>query len=540
MPPPNLTPATALVISSLPYAFTIDPEAAANDLWWVYTAVAGDESLGALGWAPDGSTYSPQLSVWLGPVGAPVQYLDGFYSPREQIQVPLAPGTTYYLKVEDLNGTVPDASLTLTVYPGPMLPTPAGSLMILDDADGSVGGYSAPIISEADGAVLRLPTMPSSEQGDINTAGRILTGDFFDDTTRKLFSTTFALLSTLTGFPSGTSTAPIRARGDHWYIGDEIHIPTIQTVQNDGSLGATSWVLDDIGSNLHALAVNVAESILYYAGNGSVAVKRWDLLNDVAMTDLVAAIATYTTAWGGDLLVMADGTILVPYQKVGPNDYQVLRYNPDGTLANTYGFGNVNGNRIQLALDGTSFWVWTRVTTGPDFGTLRYRRILASDGSVLADFSVDQFEAGVRNTHLTRSQSADRFGVPASCPLMVLQSSGTTVVTYRTRRIRRFPILSPDNLRLVIHKIEFELQRGVGTPTGDGSDPTIRVKFSKDGGQTWGPYHEVKAGKTGEYTRRAILWRLGAGRNWVCELSVDAPVFWAFTDCFINREESDS
>jgi hypothetical protein len=81
-----------------------------------------------------------------------------------------------------------------------------------------------------------------------------------------------------------------------------------------------------------------------------------------------------------------------------------------------------------------------------------------------------------------------------------------------------------DRNRVRQSRLEIELRKGPGIVTGQGSDPAILVRWSNNGGMTWGNWHTVAIGKIGEYNRRSIIRRLGAGRDRVYEFRVSDPV----------------
>lgn len=77
------------------------------------------------------------------------------------------------------------------------------------------------------------------------------------------------------------------------------------------------------------------------------------------------------------------------------------------------------------------------------------------------------------------------------------------------------------------HTLQIDCETGVGTNTGQGSDPQIMLRWSDDGGHTWSNERWVSMGKVGEYFRRAIYRRLGMTlklRDRVYEISGTDPV----------------
>lgn len=113
-------------------------------------------------------------------------------------------------------------------------------------------------------------------------------------------------------------------------------------------------------------------------------------------------------------------------------------------------------------------------------------------------------------------------------------------VTYPIRRLRRAPHLSTEQLNQFFSKLQIDMQTGVGTGTGQASDPVVMVRWSNDGGFTWSHEHWLSAGKVGEYSKRAILRRLGRGRDRIFEVVITDPVFVALLDVYLNASKGSS
>mgnify|MGYP003649920256 FL=1 len=102
------------------------------------------------------------------------------------------------------------------------------------------------------------------------------------------------------------------------------------------------------------------------------------------------------------------------------------------------------------------------------------------------------------------------------------------------RRVRRTPHLNIDNDYVVYDEFQVELQTGLGLSAGQGSDPQAMLRWSDDGGETWGNEHWVSAGARGNYGTRAIWRRLGRGYDRVFELAVSDPVPWRLMGAYIG------
>lgn len=80
------------------------------------------------------------------------------------------------------------------------------------------------------------------------------------------------------------------------------------------------------------------------------------------------------------------------------------------------------------------------------------------------------------------------------------------------RRVRRAPYISSENQWAFIDEIELGAQVGVGLGTGQGSEPTVLARVSRDAGMTWTPAISARLGRMGEYLTRCVWHRLGRVR----------------------------
>jgi hypothetical protein len=102
------------------------------------------------------------------------------------------------------------------------------------------------------------------------------------------------------------------------------------------------------------------------------------------------------------------------------------------------------------------------------------------------------------------------------------------------RRLRRTPHLSFDDNWLFYKSFQVVLDAGIGLTSGQGSDPQVMMRWSSDGGQTWGNEHWVSAGKIGEFGTRALWRRLGRGYDRVFEVAVTDPVPWRMVGAYLS------
>ena len=96
--------------------------------------------------------------------------------------------------------------------------------------------------------------------------------------------------------------------------------------------------------------------------------------------------------------------------------------------------------------------------------------------------------------------------------------------------------MNNDNTRVFVRRFELDLARGQGLPSGQGADPMVLLRISRDGGQTWGEEQRMAAGKLGGYTQRVIARRLGVARDCVFEVVVSDPIAWSLVQAFLDLE----
>lgn len=89
--------------------------------------------------------------------------------------------------------------------------------------------------------------------------------------------------------------------------------------------------------------------------------------------------------------------------------------------------------------------------------------------------------------------------------------------------------LDVDNKRFSLDEIEIECQPGVGLNTGQGEDPVLMLRISKDEGNSFGNERRRSAGRIGKYKQRAVWRKNGRARKWAFWLRASDPVKWIIT-----------
>lgn len=116
-------------------------------------------------------------------------------------------------------------------------------------------------------------------------------------------------------------------------------------------------------------------------------------------------------------------------------------------------------------------------------------------------------------------------------------TNGTELDGSAIRRLRRGPILIHENQRIPVNRFEVLCEPGLGTQTGQGSDPQMMLKTSADGGKTWGNERQASVGKVGQYFKRVYWRRFGHPRMFVPEVTATDPIPYRLVDCYFNNDQ---
>lgn len=105
------------------------------------------------------------------------------------------------------------------------------------------------------------------------------------------------------------------------------------------------------------------------------------------------------------------------------------------------------------------------------------------------------------------------------------------------RRLRRPPSLPAANGRVRVSEFSVQLEAGLGTQTGQGSDPMMALRTSRNGGKTWGSERLRSAGRVGQYLKRTKWTRCGSappGGAWQPEIVMTDPIPWRITGATVE------
>ena len=113
--------------------------------------------------------------------------------------------------------------------------------------------------------------------------------------------------------------------------------------------------------------------------------------------------------------------------------------------------------------------------------------------------------------------------------------------TMGTEIVREFTAYLPTQSgRMAIMTAKLECAKGVGLPTGQGSDPVVEMRQSVDGGNNFTAWSPKGIGRQGEYSRRTIWRRRGRAKDQgvVFEFRKSDPVKAAFLGVVINEDQA--
>mgnify|MGYP001558142158 CR=1 FL=1 len=419
--PVNQDPATAIEFGPLPASVSQNVHDAGTTytVWYKYTTVVTDKVIGVWGFG-DLVTYTPGVLVYegLSNANAGIEYIDdptGVISvTNKPIQLPVTYPNVYYFKFVK-NGLNPTpAVLLLEAEHAPNDDIAVGSVLINDETI----NFPAVVLSGSTGAPIQFfRPFSSGDYGAVlpYPSGKVLLSN--DDLfTVSLYSNQLVLLITVNPFSGSDSIAICCNQVDTFYVCDQT-TGAVKSINDLGVVGGTSWQITGLTARIRAIAVSNDETILYYVQNlANTPIQRWNLVTDLAMSDLVAGVASHFPI--SELLVLADNSIVAGYQKnTAVVNYQAINYSAAGAVVHTYAFGTTRLSRMAYAIDDpNSFWVW--MFPSPT-GTSRFDNIKISDGSTLSSFTGIQFDLGGNAAAV--SATPTRFGHSSSCSFYMLR-----------------------------------------------------------------------------------------------------------------------
>jgi len=91
-------------------------------------------------------------------------------------------------------------------------------------------------------------------------------------------------------------------------------------------------------------------------------------------------------------------------------------------------------------------------------------------------------------------------------------------------RDRIFTHLSSEDKRIRYNSLIISMETGVGLQSGQGSDPLISLRLSKDGARTWSSWYTAQFGAVGKYKTKVGFNRLGIAEQMTFHTRITDPV----------------
>lgn len=166
---------------------------------------------------------------------------------------------------------------------------------------------------------------------------------------------------------------------------------------------------------------------------------------------------------------------------------------------------------------------------------------MAKRNPALAWSEVSRWNNGAEEAHLGRvfisafgkALAGSRLdGTIYDQSMLYLDDAGSVI-----RRVRRAPHMYNDAKQIIYNMIGFDGNTGIGLDVAStvlGYDPVSSLRWSDDGGKTWGNERFIRWGKVGEYGILPRTFNLGKGRDRVWEMVFSDPVDWQLDSCYVE------
>lgn len=567
----NTTPATATNIAqtALPYSLVVSAADWASAptgtgyastcdstqyaaLWWAYTTGPNETFLSLQADALALTSGQARVSIWRGPLAALTQYVVGAQNYCDEtiggyFQVVVVPNTRYYFQVTHTTIVSPDAALTFQLRAAPQLAAPGGSVVIPNDTE----DFPAVVMAGATGVPVRVVDLPANEYADTLPGCLVAIGDFnVNNANVTLYQ---GDLTTIVG--SYTASADIVAlksnRLDRIYFIGGLGAPkTVGTLNSSAVFTGVTWTLPADSALARCFAVTQDNTILYYGSEtASAVIHAWDLVNSVALPDLIGAQGVEWLHGHGDGIALVDGSVIFGYASdVVGHTGKLRRISAAGAVLRTYTLGAtfVKFNHF-CYVDEYSFLAWG-YAAGSDSV---FRLIKISDGTTIHEWLIDTTGPGGPSTSAP---------VPISltCPVFVLPYSDNGSLTVPgsggcgllppiaplppqpplpdpddfvhtpIRFVREGPTLADedDHHNIIFDRIELVCTTGLGAQT-------VQVQWATGQGP-WQPLRHFQTSELGETEARAYLWNLGMDRSRRFRIIHSDPVPFAILDALMK------
>lgn len=410
MPPP----ASFYTITSFPYSQLVDDVDfnagtygnSVNDVWFFHVATQD----GVLGNFVTDATINPQVTFYETDALTTIQS-----SGDQAAWARMYAGRNYWIQIRNFALASASGDFTVSFDRAELNPPVARGQIIIN---GDSSGEPATLL-RLDGTVVGFLTAPpSGEIGHGLPDGTTLWHDRYArygaGNALSIFDPDLNRVLSFDTSPSLGSDFPrINNNGINFYLSDDTG-----RVHSITPGGQASGIIATLGTTPNAIAVDPDATILYYASGSTI--KRWDLVSDVALSDLYTAPGTIAVTQNnhpGDLLYLADGTLVTFYAVGGVfGTYTLVHLDQHGTVLHSYGYNPpIAINHLAYAADNPdAVTLWLFLNNGGDSG--RFQHLRLSDGVADVTFDTDHFSGGANQT----AGSDTMFGPSNSCTAVLL------------------------------------------------------------------------------------------------------------------------
>lgn len=351
MPPPG----TYIDITTIPFSRLVTTAefnggtfgGIANEVWFRYVASAG----GVLGVRPNVERVLTLTTSIFASDGTTVLNSIGSNRP---LGIAVASGSTYYVRIQKSPSGAIGSNFTAEFDTRPYLTTIPDGAIIINDFN-----FGAPaIVFDTSGTVLGYKeNFPAAEFGAMLANGRVLLETGISGA--QVFDADLNYVLTVGAL--GPSITIARGNGQWWVVETD---GTVKTVSSDG---LTVTTVATLPAQPASFGVSLDETILYYVDADSPIVKRWDLVNNVALTDLYTEPGfdnagdgdtmglTINFTPNGELLVLSDDSMVTWWLDWVNGNTNFLHLSPAGVLLNRITVTGFLVDHPQLALEGPNY-----------------------------------------------------------------------------------------------------------------------------------------------------------------------------------------
>lgn len=102
------------------------------------------------------------------------------------------------------------------------------------------------------------------------------------------------------------------------------------------------------------------------------------------------------------------------------------------------------------------------------------------------------------------------------------------------KRVRITTHLLDELKQIRYNSLTIGVETGVGLQSGQGSEPLINLRVSRDGARTWSDLYSKNIGAVGHYQQEVTFRRLGISQQTTFEISTSEPVRFVLTGAYLN------